>query len=96
MINYDEKIAFYHDEMKKSILEGEILEGFIAGCAANDLQQAKEETEALRKALNELMIATMWTAGSFDFHPEGQAYEGWQRLVQPALDQALKLLNEDY
>ena len=52
----------------------------------DDLATIARDAERLQEEREELVDALRWCSGSADFAPEGQAREGWQRVVQPLLD----------
>lgn len=49
-----------------------------------------------RKELEELLgdaaYAIAWMGGSDDFHPDGDARIGWEKIVKPVMDEASKYL----
>ena len=45
-----------------------------------------ELVEAFAEIIDEYREALMWCGGSGDFSEEGQAREGWAKLVAPLID----------
>lgn len=58
------------------------------------LAEAQQRIASLEAALSDALDALLWTGGSGDFAPEGQANEGWNRLAQPALNNGLELIRK--
>ena len=51
----------------------------VANYLLHDVRVYRGHAEAYREALQ-------WCGGSADFAPDGQAHEGWMKLVRPLLD----------
>jgi hypothetical protein len=51
-----------------------------------------KEMKKLLGTIDKLTDALIWTSGSADFAPDGQACIGWDKLCRPAIDEGLEAM----
>ena len=74
-----------------------VSEHFVLMKLRAEAHKLREERNTLLAALEGARVLSRWLAGSADFGPDGQAWEGWLKF-QPerdAVDAALRLLGGD-
>ena len=59
------------------------------------VMQRDSQIDELRLSLEAMLDTVRWMSGSNDFGPEGQAWEGWQK-VQPDIDKAQEIARKHH